>query len=116
MRPFAMIVLTLLCGIAAAQTNGDATRGSTPPGTSQDGSRPADGAIQGGTLAPGERGGTPEKAPDGGAAAGATSKSPLERCYELQGSLREQCLADEASRPGAAGAAPSGAAPDRRRE
>ena len=97
-----------------AQDTGDSKRGSTPPGASQDGARPAEGAIQGGTLAPGESGGTPDPARSGSAAAGGTSAKRLERCYQLEGSLREQCLADEASRTGAGPAAPSGSAPSRR--
>ncbi|HZO04107.1 MAG TPA: hypothetical protein VFB93_23210 [Burkholderiales bacterium] len=54
-------------------------RGSLPPGTSQDGSRPADGAIKGGSILPGERSGVPAKA----------------KCAELAGSLREDCLKQE---------------------
>ncbi|HEU5176802.1 MAG TPA: hypothetical protein VFU24_05065, partial [Burkholderiales bacterium] len=54
-------------------------RGSMPPGTSQDGSRPADGAIKGGSILPGERSGVPTKA----------------KCEELTGSLREDCLKQE---------------------
>jgi hypothetical protein len=64
-----------------AQSTGDAQRGSTPPGSSRDGSRPADGAITGGSVLPGESGGVPN--------AGASAPS---RCDELSGTLREQCL------------------------
>lgn len=46
-----------------------------------------------GSIAPGEKGGMPQK--DKGAAAG-RSASPVQRCYQLEGTLREQCLADEA--------------------
>lgn len=54
---------------------GDERRGSIPPGTAADGSRPADGAIKGGSaILPGERGGVPES-----------------RCSELSGTLREEC-------------------------
>lgn len=42
-------------GASFAQTD---KRGGIPPGTSQDGSRPSDGAIQGGSIAP-EKGGGP---------------------------------------------------------
>ena len=54
-------------------------RGSMPPGTSQDGSRPADGAIKGGSILPGETSGMPAK----------------RKCEELTGTLREDCLKQE---------------------
>ena len=54
-------------------------RGSLPPGTSQDGSRPADGAIKGGAILPGETAGVPGK----------------QKCEQLTGSLREDCLKQE---------------------
>lgn len=63
-------------------------RGTIPPGTATDGSRPQDGALQGGSIVPGERGGVPEAAPRG-------APKALERCNELSGKLREQCLLDE---------------------
>jgi hypothetical protein len=56
-----------------------ATPGSLPPGTSQDGSRPADGAIKGGAILPGETAGVPGK----------------KKCEELTGTLREDCLKQE---------------------
>ena len=68
-------------------------RGTVPPGTAADGSRPQDGALQGGSIVPGERGGVPEGAPRGAAKA-------LERCNELSGKLREQCLLKEQSSSG----------------
>ena len=70
MRTIAFFTLSLLGGFAAAQ---DGTRGSTPPGMSQDGAHPAAGAIQGGSA-----------------------QSGTERCYQLEGTLREQCLSKEA--------------------
>ena len=49
---------------------------------------PADGAIKGGTILPGEKGGMPEKEP-----AKKAEQDMLEkRCEELSGSLREDCL------------------------
>lgn len=54
-------------------------RGSLPPGTSQDGSRPADGAIKGGAILPGETAGVPGN----------------KKCEQLSGSLREDCLKQE---------------------
>ena len=64
-------------------------RGTVAPGTSTDG-RPQDGAIQGGSIVPGEQGGMP-------GSGGQRSRSPraIERCDELSGKLREQCLLKE---------------------
>jgi hypothetical protein len=76
---FSILLLSLACS-AAAQSNGE-TRGSTPPGTSTDGSRPAEGAIKVGSIAPGETGGLPDER--------------VKRCGELSGSLREDCLKKE---------------------
>ena len=74
-----LLIALAFAGAAVAQTGEQ--RGSTPPGMSQDGSRPADGAIKGGAILPGEAGGMPEKRPS--------------RCHELEGSLREDCLKRE---------------------
>jgi hypothetical protein len=95
-----LVTLSLICAVAFAQTSGDGARGSIPPGSSQDGSRPAHGAIQGGTsIAPGETAGTPNRTPT-------ESAEAQKRCNELSGTLREQCL--EKDRSGAAGgSAPS---------
>ena len=97
MRTMILLVLFLIGGFAAAQ---DGTRGSTPPGMSQDGAHPAEGAIQGGSLAPGEKAGVPQKPQEkdqaGSAAAGGSAQSGAERCYQLEGVLREQCLSKEA--------------------
>jgi len=79
-----LVALFLVCGTAFAQ-------GATPPGTSQDGSRPADGALKGGaSIAPGETSGMPDRTP-------AESAEARKRCDELSGSLREQCLEKERS-------------------
>jgi hypothetical protein len=86
MRAF-MLVLAFLTPPAFAQT--DAPRGNTPPGTSQDGSRPADGAIKGGSILPGEKAGTPDQSPT------ASQSERLARCDEMNGLLREQCLEKE---------------------
>lgn len=49
---------------------------------------PADGAIKGGTIIPGEKSGMPDKGP-----AKKAEQDMLEkRCEELSGSLREDCL------------------------
>jgi hypothetical protein len=90
-----LVTLSLICAVAFAQTSGEGTRGSAPPGTSQDGSRPAEGAIKGGSsIAPGENAGMPSRTPS-------ESAEATKRCQELGGSLREQCL--EKERSGATG-------------
>jgi hypothetical protein len=90
MSPFRTLVATLLllpvAGAALAQgPREDPRRGSTPPGASQDGSRPIDGAIRGGSIAPEETRGGPVTAPP---------RHEVERCYQLEGALREGCLRD----------------------
>jgi hypothetical protein len=86
MKAFSVAVaLLVFAGFSGAQEPG---RGSTPPGTSQDGSGAADGAIKGGSIQPGERSGMPDQAP------------AVKRCQELAGSLREQCLKDAESASG----------------
>jgi hypothetical protein len=76
LRLLAAILSVFACG-AYAQT-GD--RASTPPGVSQDGAKPADGAIQGGSILPGEKSGVPD------------AEKMRERCEQLSGTLREDCL------------------------
>jgi hypothetical protein len=95
-----VLILAFLCSCTAAfaQSAGDATRGNTPPGTSQDGSRPADGAIKGGSIAPGERAGMPDASPT------ADPTERLNRCDQLSGVLREQCLERERSAAGGSSA------------
>ena len=92
-------LLAAVLGAATGATFGQAgeseKRGSIPIGTSQDGSGPSDGALIGGTLKP-----------DIG-----KSKEPLRdvnRCKELSGALREECLLDlGATAAGAADSAPA---------
>ncbi len=122
MRTIAALALFLFAGLAAAQSEGE--RGSTPPGLSRGGSQPAEGAIKGGSIAPGESGGMPDKG--GGAAAGGTmggaaaggTASDLARCYQLEGTLRDQCLAHEREAPLSKGSesprAPTSGEPARR--
>lgn len=85
-----LLAVALLGLASAAQAQAPAEmkeeRGSTPPGTARDGSKPADGAIKGGSILPGETGGIP-------------------RCNELSGTLREDCLAKE--RGAATGSSPT---------
>lgn len=81
-----LFVLALLFAASPVFAQAD-SRGSVPPGTAPDGSRPADGAIQGGSILPGERDGVPES----------TDRIPEQRvakCNELSGLLRDQCLRD----------------------
>ena len=92
MRTFLMLVVSLSAAAAYAQTAGDATRGNTPPGMSQDGAKPADGALKGGSILPGEGAGVPNKDSTTAATEG------LKRCDELNGTLREQCLDKEKQR------------------
>jgi hypothetical protein len=113
MRTTALLALFLFAGLAAAQADGE--RGSTPPGLSQDGARPAEGAIKGGSIAPGESAGMPDNG--GSAASGGTAKD-LARCYQLEGTLRDQCLAHEREAPLSRGSeaprAPTSGEPARR--
>ncbi len=69
-----------MASVSFAQEPG---RGSIPPGTSQDGSSAADGALKGGSIQPGERSGMPDR--------------DISRCKELVGTLREQCLKEAES-------------------
>jgi len=77
--------LLLLClsmpGFAQMTTDNPAST-PTAKGSAADGSRPADGAIKGGSIVPGESAGMP------------TDRS-ASRCADLTGTLREQCLANE---------------------
>jgi hypothetical protein len=91
-RCVSFVLVAAAAGVALAQQPGD-RRGSTPPGMSQDGSRPGDGAIKGGAITPDGPAGTAD----------------VNRCKELEGVLREQCLRDLASSAGKA--RPPGAAP-----
>jgi hypothetical protein len=68
---------------AAPAAAGDERRGSVPPGTSQDGSGPSAGAIKGGSI---ESKDTAD--PDD------SKRQEVERCRDLTGTLRSQCLAD----------------------
>jgi len=91
MRRVLPIVLLAFASIASAQTTGEPQRGNTPPGMSRDGAKPADGAI---TIMPGEQGGLPNK--------------DIQRCKDLTGVAREDCLKKEPdSSAGAGGTMPS---------
>jgi hypothetical protein len=102
MRPTYSLILALsFCGAAFAQTTGDGARGSTPPGMSQDGARPADGALKGGSILPGEQGGLPGKKDPTGTT---SSSERLQRCDQMSGVLREDCLTRERSAAGGSSA------------
>jgi hypothetical protein len=81
-RLAATLVFLSLATPAFAQSTDNPS--STPLGRSAgtDGSRPADGAIKGGAIVPGETGGMP-------------TDRAASRCSDLTGTLREQCLARE---------------------
>ena len=70
-----------LAGAAFAQP-ADHTVGPAVGNSSTGAGRPADGAIKGGSIIPGENAGVP------------TDKAK-NRCNDLEGTLREQCLARE---------------------
>ena len=82
------IALAAVLGMSGAMgaENGE-RRGTAPPGTSQDGSRPDEGAIKGGSI-------------DGakGADEARERNREVERCRDLEGTLREQCVADARNR------------------
>lgn len=82
-----ILVLSLSLAVPASVLGQGEQRGSVPPGTSSDGSRPAEGAIKGGTILPGERGGVPENAP--------SPERRVAKCNELSGTLRDDCLRRE---------------------
>ena len=105
MNGFRLILATALVAFAAtaAAQTGDTGRGSTPPGSSRDGAAPGDGAITGGSIAPGERSGVPDGASN-------TKDEAVKRCAELEGILREQCLRD-AGRGGSGPTVPATKAP-----
>ena len=80
MRNLFTILLLAIASAVHAQTG---ERGSVAPGQSRDGAAPADGALKGGTILPGESAGIPD------------DKKTKQRCEELSGSLREDCLKQE---------------------
>jgi len=100
----AAAALALSAGALAQAPRNDDVRGAAPAGTLGS-EHPSDGAIRGGSILPGETGGRPD--PGRGAT---TPRERVDRCAELTGTLREQCLADEqkassgSQRPAADGA------------
>lgn len=86
LRVLLTILAVAFAGMAFAQSE---QRGSVPPGQSRDGAAPSDGAIQGGTILPGETSGVPDGKPQ------TPPSERVARCEELQGTLRQECLAQE---------------------
>lgn len=84
---------------------GDGDRASTPPGSSRDGAGPSDGAIKGGSIAPGESGGVPNDK-----SLTPSAERAMNRCNDLEGALREQCLRQERG-PNAGGSTGGTSAP-----
>jgi hypothetical protein len=79
------LAATLLFSVAVpglAQTTDNPASTPLGRGAGTGDSRPADGAIKGGAILPGESAGMP-------------SERAKSRCADLQGTLREQCLAQE---------------------
>jgi hypothetical protein len=107
MNPIRLIAATALLSLAATASaqSPDTGRGNTPPGMSRDGSAPGDGAITGGSIAPGERGGIPS-----GRDTNTGREESLKRCNDLEGVLREQCLRN-ADNAGGGSTVPASKAP-----
>ena len=82
MKLFRIVLIVAMWALAGPVLPQTGERASTPPGASQDGSRPADGAIKGGSIVPGESSGVP-------------TDRQVSRCADLTGTLREQCLAQD---------------------
>ena len=80
MRYLSTVILLSIASTVCAQNE---ERGSPPLGQSRDGAGPAHGALKGGTILPGESAGIPD------------DKKIKQRCEELSGSLREDCLKQE---------------------
>jgi hypothetical protein len=77
-----VVALVGAASTALGQSGGETEkRGSIPIGTSRDGSGPSDGAIVGGSIRPSTN-------------AGNTPQRAVDRCRELTGTLREECIRD----------------------
>ena len=74
------LLTVILLAIASARWAQSEERGSAPLGQSRDGAGPADGALKGGSILPGESAGIPDQ------------PKIDKRCEELSGTLREDCL------------------------
>lgn len=108
----AVFATLAFAGACFAQTPGaEGDRGSTPPGTSRDGAAPGEGAIKGGSIAPGETGGVPNDK-----SVTPPAERAANRCNDLEGTLREQCLRQNRDASSGGTAAPGPAAPPSPRE
>ena len=84
MSGFQLLIAMTVLAFATFAAGEEGKRGSIPPGQSQDGAAPSGGALKGGTILPGETGGMAENTAD---------RAKLEqRCKEMSGTLREDCL------------------------
>lgn len=83
-----MLLSVAWIAMAGAQTpESTGVRGSIPPGTSRDDSRPSEGAIEGGSVGGREPGAPVLKS-------GRALQKETNRCKQLKGVLRDQCLND----------------------
>ena len=73
--------------------------------------KPSDGAIKGGSVLPGESAGRPDQRPDP-----VPSPKGMQRCNELPGSLREECLERERQAAGGATRTPGEPPPQEPRQ
>jgi hypothetical protein len=87
------MMFVVVAAAPLAQPSGTGERGSIPPGSSRDGSRPSEGAIEGGSIPPAEASGSPPKPPN------RSSQHESNRCKELKGALRDDCLRDASKSP-----------------
>lgn len=99
MRTLRLLIAVAALGFASWTWTEEGQRGSIPPGQSRDGSAPSAGAIKGGALPPGETGGAPHER--------AEREKIEQRCKELAGTLREDCLRQGRDAAGGASADPS---------
>ena len=87
-RLIGLIVLAAVAAVSIAQPSETERRGAIPPGESRDASRPADGAIKGGSI-------------EGDIGTNLAPERDIARCKQLTGELREQCLQDLGASAGA---------------
>jgi hypothetical protein len=85
--------------VPGAQSSGE--RGSIPPGESRGASRPAEGAIRGGSI-------------EADVGTSPTSERDVARCMQLTGILRDQCLRDRGAGAGASQPPPAPPSPVQR--
>jgi hypothetical protein len=91
LRTLASIILLAFASLCMAQAPAASDADAPKAPGARDGSRPSDGAITGGSIAPGESSGVPNS----GTGASTPSDRAVNRCNDLSGTLREQCLLQE---------------------